>query len=290
MKIAQNCPYCKEFFVTEVRLKTCPFCEKALPEKVGRVKMKADTQDPAELLNFALEQWKLRKSALQTNEHTAGHRAEIDKLLTAIKIAVPSISCNAKQVKQPEVLEKFVEEPSTDIIKEFVGVREQVQLLYNLVYGFLAKNNEQIKSKQLASEELCDFGFICRDLENILDELRKELKARKELCGQIIAFRKTQESIQDPSISMKVQGQFATGTPDVKMQAALPHKFTDEYYQITDYLGVPRDVASSGVLRLDWKRVTEFLTQLTRDGKQIPEGFGKQYPSYVTVYRKRKVK
>jgi len=234
MKIAQSCQSCKEFFITEVRLNICPFCEKVIPEKPK--------------------------------------------------------SPDTKQVKLPDVLEAFVGEPSTDVIKEFVNVREQVQLLYNLVYGFLAKNNELIKSKQLKNEELCDFGFICRELENILDELRKEVKARKELCGSIIAYRLVQASIQDPSIKMKVQGQFASGTPDVKMQAALPHKFTDEYYQITDYLKVPRDVASSGVLRLDWKQVTEFLTKRMNEGKEIPPGFGKQYPLYTTTYRKRKVK
>ena len=236
MKVAQNCQSCKEFFITKEILKTCPFCDKTLPEKVK----------------------------------------------TETKVVV--------KTQQPEALPAFTGEPSTDIIKEFVGVREQVQLLYNLVYGFLGKNNELIKSKQLKSEELCDFGFICRELENILDELRKEVKARKELCGSIIAYRLVQAAITDPSISMKVKGQFATGIPDVKMQAGLPKKFTDEYYQITDHFKVPRAVAESGVLRLDWKQVTEFLTKQMNDGKPIPKGFGRQYPLYVTVYRKRKVK
>lgn len=203
-----------------------------------------------------------------------------------------------KKIK-PKVIEQkdakllmniFVGKPSTEIIKEFVSVREQASLLYNLVYGFMSKNNELIKSKNLKNEELCDFGFICRELENVFDELRKEVKARKELCGQIIAYRLVQASVMDPTIKMKVQGQFATGTPDVKMQMELPQKFTEEYYQITDYLEVPRKIAESGVLRLDWKKVTELLTQLMNDGKKIPTGFGKKYPVYVTIYRRRKDK
>jgi len=180
--------------------------------------------------------------------------------------------------------------PSTEIIKEFVDVKEEVHLLYNLVYGFLSKNNEQLKSKKLSNGELCDFGFICRELENIFDELRKEVKARKELCGQIIAYRLIQAQLQDPSIKMQVQGQFATGTPDVKMQAALPKKDTEEYYQVTDYFNIPREVAETGILRLDWKVCSEFLTRLMNEGKPIPKGFGKQYPLYVTIYRKKKNK
>lgn len=179
--------------------------------------------------------------------------------------------------------------PSSDVIKEFVGVKDEVHSLYNLVYGFLTKNNELLKSKTLSNEDLCDFGFFSRELEKLFDELRKEAKARKELCGQIIAYRLTQASLSDPTLKMKVQGEFATGTPDVKMEAALPTKFTEDYYKITDHFNVPRDVAETGVLRLDWKRVTEFLTKQMNDGKPIPKGFGKQYPKFTTVYRKRKL-
>lgn len=236
MKIAQGCPHCKEFFVTEARLETCPFCEKELPKK------------------------------------------EIPKS----KVMHPS---DAKLL-----VDIFGEEPSTDLIKEFVGVKEQVSLLYNLVYGFLSKNNDQLKSKSLGSKELCDFGFISRELENVFDELRKEVKARKELCGQIIAFRLIQASVADPTLKMQVQGQFASGTPNVKMEASLPKKFTEEYYQLTDYFGVPRKVAEAGILKLDWKTCSEFLTKQMQDGKRIPDGFGKQYPKYVTTYRRRKEK
>ena len=120
--------------------------------------------------------------------------------------------------------------------------------------------------------------------------MRKEAKARKELCGQIMAYRLTQASLNDPTLKMKVEGQFATGSPDVKMEAALPKKFTEEYYQLTDHFNVPRKVAEAGVLRLDWKMCSEFLTRQMNDGKKIPKGFGRQYPKYTTMYRKRKVK
>ena len=238
MKIAQKCPYCKEFFITNTRRETCPFCEKNLPKK---------------------EVIKSKPKPLETKDV---------KLFADI----------------------FTEQPSTDIIKEFVKIREEVKLLYNMVYGFLAKNNELIKSKSLNSGELCDFGFICRELENVFDELRKEVKARNELCGQIIAYRLVQASLSDLTIKMKVQGQFATGTPDVKMEASLPKKFTDEYFQITDYFKVPREVAEMGILCIDWKMASEFLTKQMNEGKKIPDGFGKKYPKYTTIYRKIKNK
>ncbi len=180
--------------------------------------------------------------------------------------------------------------PSSDIIKEFLGIQDEIHIFYSLVYGFLSKNNELIKSRKMSNEELCDFGFLCREQEKIFDELRKEMKARKELCGQIIAYRLTQAAIQDPSIKMKVNGSLATGTPDLKMIAAIPKKLSAEYYQLTDYLSVPREVAATGILKLDWKTTMEFVTQLAQDGKKIPPGFGRQYPTYTTVYRKKRNK
>jgi len=195
-----------------------------------------------------------------------------------------------EQKQKQKVFDKITEQPSTEIIKEFVIIQEEVQSVYNLVYGFLAKNNEQLKSKQLNSEDLCDFGFLCRELENLFDELRKEVKARKDLCGQIIAYRLVQNSLSDPTIKMRIDGQLAVGIPDVKMEAGIPNKFTEEYYQLTNYFGVPRKVAEAGILRLDWKMCSEFLTKQMNEGKQIPKGFGKQYPKYITTYRKKREK
>ena len=199
---------------------------------------------------------------------------------------LPGVKSKKRPEPEPEVI---TEEPSSDVIKEFVGVKEEVSMLYNLVYGFLSKNNALLKARTMSSEDLCDFGFLCRELEKTFDELRKEVKARKELCGQIIAYRLAQAALSDPTIKMSVQGQFASGSPDMKMQAALPKKYTPEYYQLTDYFNVPRKVAETGVLKLDWKKCTEFLTEQMQDGKKIPEGFGRQYPVYTTTYRKRKL-
>lgn len=174
------------------------------------------------------------------------------------------------------------------VAKKLQDISGECQLLYNMVYGFLSEVTPSIKSKVLSNSELTDFGFLCRELANLFDELRKECKARQELCGSIIAYRLIQESLSDPTITMKSKGTLATGTPDIKMQAALPKKFSEEYFKLTDFFGVPRDVAEAGILRLDWKRVTEYCTQLTQDGTPIPEGFGKKYPLYSTVFRRKK--
>jgi len=158
---------------------------------------------------------------------------------------------------------------------------------YNLVVGTMIEVTEPMKERELSNEQLVDIGFFCREMETLFNELRKEVKARKDLCGQIVAYSKTKESISDPSIKMTVEGQYAIGTPDVKMQAALPKKDSKEYLRFCKFLGDPEDVAEQGVLKLDWNSVTEFCTQLIAEGKPVPEGLGRKYPLYVTRYRRK---
>lgn len=60
---------------------------KALQACLG-IKFKGEDKNAARILNEAVKSWNMRKPALITNEHTAGHRMEIDKLLNAIHVAL----------------------------------------------------------------------------------------------------------------------------------------------------------------------------------------------------------
>ena len=184
-------------------------------------------------------------------------------------------------------LTPITEKPSDNIIAEFVAIQNEVRMLYNMVYGFLSKNNELLKSKDLDTEQLCDFGFLCRETAKIFDELRKEAKVRMEKAGAIIGYRITQKALTNRDAVGKVTGELATGTPSCKMEAALPKKGSDEYYQLTDQFGIPRDKAEMGVFKLDWKAVGEHLTRLTEQGLALPDGFGTKYPKFVVTYRRR---
>lgn len=267
MTYAQRCKACKEVFILPELVESCPSCAAVMPVK----------KRPPEL--------DARKDAEQRG----------DKIATGKKLTWRQWKDLEPGLHEDEKLatEKPTED-TNDVIAEFLTINEEIVGLYNLLYGFMSKNTELIKSSRagginsMTYSDMCDFGFFCREAENTLDELRKEVKARKELCGQIIAMRKTQDSLSDPTVKLKVAGQYATGSPDVKMQAQLPTKFTDDYFKITDYLKVPREVAATGVLRLDWKATGEFITQLAADGHKPPEGFGKQYPTYVTTFRRRR--
>jgi len=212
-------------------------------------------------------------------------------------------------------------------IIELRNVVEEVRRLYNLVYGFLLSTNDLIKSKSLSNKDLCDFGFFSKELENIFDELRKEVKARKEICGSIISYNIIKESINDPTIGNIIKGEFSSASADMKMEVALPEKNSEEYKKILEwfikyilhkfdfmiskldsnnkpfniwesYLNVLiepilkdiiEEFIKEGIFKLDWNKVTELCTKFSQEGKSIPEGFGKQYPKYFVTYRKKNI-
>ena len=248
---AQSCPLCKAVTVRAERITRCLSCGEPMPEPV-----------------------KPEPKPQMWADHI-GHAENVK----------PQTWQEWKDSEPARV----TEDPSTEVIAEFQTVNEEVAQIYSLVYGFLSKNNPLIKARETKTETLCDFGFFCRELESVFNELRKEALARKELCGSICAARKTQEAIADPSIKLKINAQFCTGSPDVKMQAKLPVKMTEEYFALTDYFQIPREVAAAGAVRLDWKGTGKFLTELAATGKKVPPGFGHKYPTYVTVFRRKKV-
>lgn len=220
---------------------------------------------------------------------------ECKEVFITIELLDTCLSCGAAipiKTKKPvtvssKELPKVDEIAADEIINSYLKIKDEVHLLYNLVYGFLSGNNANIKSKKLTNEQLCDFGYLSKELAKIFDELRKECQAREKLCSSIIAYNVTQDAINNPSSSGRVSGELATATPRVKMQAALPKKLTEDYYKLTDFFGVSREIAKLGILKLDWKTVTEYCTERVNKGLKIPEGFGQQYPDYTATYRKK---
>ncbi len=269
MTYAQRCKACKELFVLPKRVDSCPSCAAPMP-----VKKRKTIAVPAMFSMPEAAAKQMAKDICKNMTHEEWRRLE---------------------PKKPAA-----DENTNGVVAEFLQINEEIAGLYTLLYGFMSKNTELIKASNIPGGtsigmsygDLCDFGFFCREAENTLDELRKEVKARKELCGQVIAIRKTQESLTDPDIKLKVTGQYATGSPDVRMQAKQPSfkvgEPNEDYYKLTDYFKVPREVAAMGIFRLSWKATGDFITQLANDGHKPPEGFGKQYPTYVTTFRRRR--
>lgn len=108
--------------------------------------------------------------------------------------------------------------------------------VYAEYYGAMSSLSPQLKAQEFDNGQLCDIGYLCRDMEKKFDELRKEAKARQELSGSMLAFNITKASVEDPNIDPTARGQYSTGTPDCRIQAKLPKKDTPEYFAIFEWL------------------------------------------------------
>lgn len=171
-----------------------------------------------------------------------------------------------------------------DEVDKAVALYQQAQDLFHLVYDFMSSLEH--KTKSMDPRVQTDLGYVCRELEQRFDSLRKDCKARKEAINRTIAVRAMQLKLEDDTFEGKFRGCIATGTPDVKNQAATPKRGTPEYHELLKLMGVSEDVAKQNILDFSWKGISDYITELAKQGKKLPPGIGKPFLDYQVVYRR----
>jgi len=161
-----------------------------------------------------------------------------------------------------------------------------IQHAHDKLYELTGPVLDKIKKRQYSNEELADLGFLFREMESLLDETRKDAKARKELTGKLLAFLIIAAQTEDISNPDKVRGRLATARPDVRVRAKLPKKGTPEYERALDYFYIPRRAVDEGIMKIDWNKASDFLTTLVEEGKKVPDEFKETYPEYKCVFTK----
>jgi hypothetical protein len=154
---------------------------------------------------------------------------------------------------------------------------------HDQLYAQLSKTREEMKP--LSPEELTDIGFICKKMYEQIDDLRKEVQNLQDLAEKLACLKAISEE------KVKIQGQLATGTPDVSMSANLPHpqKNPEAYLALCDYLGFPEVAVQNDLFRIHWPGFKEFFTKLMGEGKPVPPGIelDKTHAHYKLKYRGR---
>ena len=165
---------------------------------------------------------------------------------------------------------------------------EATQAFHTKLLLLLIDASEELKSAgALGRPEIADVGFLCREMENIYDELRKEVKARKELAGRIIAEESARRVTQDPSAEMNVRGTLCTAQPDVKLIPSIPRPGSPEYERLCQHFGVAEEFAGLGVIRYHFNTMVDYLAKLMAEGRPLPDGIVKTYSQFTTVFRTR---
>lgn len=169
--------------------------------------------------------------------------------------------------------------------RELQGLLAGIEALLDELYHFKERAVPILKENQMSSEDMVDIGFLFRELENRLDDSRKDCKATKELIGKIICLRVAKDSLNNLDADPVVRGVLARGTPDVRRLPALPRKGTPEYVQAMKALGVQSEAAiNSGCLKFDFHAIQALINECAAAGKKPPPGLDKDYPEYTTVF------
>lgn len=177
------------------------------------------------------------------------------------------------------------------------AVAKTYRRLYSEVYKPLmdqlsdvSKEAMKIPGKGISTEDSVDLGFLCREIENLFDECRKEVKARHERIGRLIATSLVNMLLEDPDSveddDVLVRGLYASGSPNVGVTPKVPRKGTQEYFDLCEYLGIPVDLANRGLVVFHYPLLAELCTELANEGKLMPPGLGGSVSKVTTTFRK----
>lgn len=203
---------------------------------------------------------------------------------------------------QPTLFEIYIDEINvtetaipnryrTKAVQDGVTLTRRVEDLYAVLYTYASDIGDRVKKTEFDLETLVDLGFLLRVMEHKFDELRKDLKARKEIVGKLVAYVAYQNALaadaNGTKVDMTVRGQLAIGIPEQRMSASPPKKGSPEYNTFLRSLGISEEMIKDQILVPAWKGIETLVSKLTMEGRKLPPGLGKTYPQFKTTFRRQ---
>ncbi len=148
---------------------------------------------------------------------------------------------------------------------------------------FLRELAVVIKSEELMLEESVDIGFLLRECEVQLDEMRKDFKAHKEAIGKQTCFRL---ALQDRD---KCKGKLATGSVKTTHFSRLPHpeREPEKFAKLAKFFGMNIDKCTIGSVRFHWPTVKKYVTNCMQEGRELPPELSDVDVELEMTYRRR---
>jgi len=173
---------------------------------------------------------------------------------------------------------------------ELLKLTDQLKDLHHKLYEHLSLMDERIKANNAYSNvDLADLGFLCREQEELSDEMRKNSKVRKELISKVLVLKYAAAAMSEPFDSIK--GNYARASAfRIKKIGKIPEYGSPDYIAYMESLGIPKEVIDKGLVKPDWEQTSERLTQLIEDGKKLPPGIGQTWDVYTCTFTRTRKK
>ncbi len=174
-----------------------------------------------------------------------------------------------------------------DLTERLKAHLSKVVALHAEGFGILKDAADFIRSAESPLSDMVDLGYLLRDCERHHDELRKDAKAHQELAGKVIAYRRIQDTMNEECPDLKVQGNLATGTPELKSRVKIPKKGTPEYAALCAHFGITNSAIDGALFSPHYVRIADYAHEIQEAGGSLPPGVELGQPHYSTIFRKR---
>ena len=140
----------------------------------------------------------------------------------------------------------------------------------------------RIKNEEFTIEESIDIGFLLRECEKHLDEMRKDFKAHKEAISKQTCYRLSLEEKESSS------GKLASGSLRAKFSSNLPHPIRDreKFIKLCEFFEINTNNIPLGSIRFHWPTIKNHITQCMKDGKELPDELGDVNVELEMIYRR----
>lgn len=134
-------------------------------------------------------------------------------------------------------------------------------------------------------QDLADLGLALREAQMLTNNLNRQVVDFESLVARMF----TAIWGLDPDSPAEVETEWCACSPNPKVKAKLPGKDDPEgYLALMDEVGLPRDMAETGLFRLSFDAASELATKLTREGKPLPKGLGKTWTEHSLKIKSRR--
>lgn len=163
---------------------------------------------------------------------------------------------------------------------------EQMEALQMRVHEMAAALGGQIPVER--TPDLIDIGFMCREISNIADDIRKTASSRQAVTGRLIAMRAAAATMQGEEVVLR--GEMATARPETDMKPKLPDPGSEDWNALMRWIGLTDEQIQRDMLRPSFSRLSEILKERAERGEQPPPGIVHTFSDAMVVFTRRKMK
>ena len=149
-----------------------------------------------------------------------------------------------------------------DLIKMYCDVKR----MHEQMQGLLA--NVKMEANLMDPSIIVDATYVLKRANEYIDGTRKDVNRALEHVQKLGCMIVMQQS------DNKLVGEIASGYAQTKETPALPdrEKNPEAYFELMAAMGVPDELANSGLIKPSFTGVGNFATKLAEDGIPLPSG------------------